>query len=103
MATNSDEIKKAEQEREAHLLEALQRKINELKSNALAAKPSENHTHGEDFQRGMAAGFVSGLAMAARLLAPEKEVCTKVLQQLEDYNTWAQDFNRRGTSKGTEG
>ncbi|AEG59113.1 hypothetical protein [Desulforamulus ruminis] len=85
-----------EQQREDYLLEVLQRKLTELKTTAINEKPSGEHQHGPDYQRGVAAGFVSGLGFAVRVLAPEGELWPKAAKMLDEYNRWAQDFNRRG-------
>ena len=85
-----------EQQREDYLLDALQRKLAELKTTALNEKPSGEHQHGPDYQRGAAAGFVSGLGFAMRVLAPEGELWQKAAKMLDDYNLWAQAFNRQG-------
>lgn len=89
-------------DKEKYLLEVLQRKLKDLRAHAEAAIPTEQHGNGADYQRGMAAGFVSGLGLATRLLASEKDICGKVLQHLEEYNTWAQEYNRKGHFKQTE-
>ena len=102
MVTPTELANMSENDRQQYLLEVLQRKLKELKASAEAAIPSEQHSNGVDFQRGMAAGFVSGLGLATRLLASEKDICTKVLQTLEEYNTWAQDYNRRAHSPKAE-
>ncbi|AQS60102.1 hypothetical protein [Desulforamulus ferrireducens] len=91
-----------ETERESYLLDVLDRKILELKNLAMQGEQREEHGHGPDFQRGMAAGFVSGLALATKVLMPEKPVTDKVLATLEQYNNWAQNFNRQGKGTRTE-
>lgn len=102
MVTQNELSNMTETDKEKYLLEVLQRKLNDLKASAEEAVPSEQHGNGADYQRGIAAGFVSGLGLATRLLASEKAICTKVLQLLEEYNTWAQDYNRKGYLKKTE-
>lgn len=103
MVTRNELARMTDLEREDYLIEVLQRKLNELKSAAEnGGHAEEEHRHGPEFQRGMAAGFVSGLGLATRLLAAEKPVCLKVLEILEEYNVWAQDFNRRGRRDFTQ-
>ena len=92
----------SEAEREGYLLDVLERKLRELKSSAIQGEQREEHGHGPEFQRGMTAGFVSGLALAAKVLMPETPVANKVLASLEQYNTWAQNFNRQGKETRTE-
>ncbi len=42
------------------MIEVLQRKLNELKNTAhFGEHAEEEHRHGPEFQRGLAAGFVS--------------------------------------------
>lgn len=102
MVTHNELMKMTDQERENYLIEVLQRKLNELKNTAhFGEHVEEEHRHGPEFQRGLAAGFVSGLGFATRLLAADKKVCSKVLKLLEEYNDWAQDFNRRGRRDST--
>lgn len=94
MATQKELTKMNDKEREAYLIEVLQRKIIELK-NSVKAEAQQEHHHGPEFQRGMSAGFISGLGFAVKVLKPGHDVSTKILEVLEEYNSWAQEFNRQ--------
>lgn len=96
IVTQHELIQMDDQQREDYLLDVLQRKLMELKNLASNGPVSGEHHHGPDFQRGMAAGFVSGLGFAVRILSPEGHAWTRVTEVLDEYNTWAQDYNRRG-------
>ncbi|ABO51305.1 hypothetical protein Dred_2801 [Desulforamulus reducens MI-1] len=96
IVTQNELLKMSAKEREDYLLVVLQRKLTELKNSAAHSEATEEqHHHGPEFQRGMTAGFVSGLGFAARLLSTEKEITVKIMEQLNDYNIWAQSFNRQ--------
>ncbi|MDO7785781.1 hypothetical protein [Desulforamulus aquiferis] len=83
------------EDREAYILEVLSRKIAELKDVASKnPRDEQQHHHGTDFQRGMSAGFISGIGFATRILDTEGSTYAKVLTLLEEYNIWAQEFNR---------
>ncbi|SHK69201.1 hypothetical protein [Desulforamulus aeronauticus] len=102
MVSQQELSRMTETEREIYLVDVLERKLNELKHSVMTAEQKEEHGHGPEFQRGMTAGFVSGLALASRVLMPEKAISSKVLEVLEQYNTWAQNFNRQGKRARTE-
>lgn len=92
-------------EKETYLLGVLQRKILELKE---MAEKSEEHTehsehHGTEYLKGVNAGFISGLGLAIKILIPNGTTWPKAKTMLDNYNEWAQSFNRqRGQRRRAE-
>lgn len=91
------------EDREAYILDVLKRKIAELKEISSASPRDEHHHHGTDFSRGMNAGFLSGVGFAIRLIDSNGSTWSKVSSLLDEYNAWAQEFNRaHGRTEGED-